>query len=398
MQYFYGNDQHTITVHKEGIAMETRRDFLKKTTAAGIAGIVAAGMAPGYAKAARSKQKVSEEQARALHRKCLIIDGHNDTPVERVARKENPMNIMQRDMAYHTDVPRMKGDGQQYNAFMIVGNGPTANVWITTERLMRQIEKNPRDMMQVKTSQDAVRAGKQNKVGCIFSIEGAGRWLEGNIERVYIYHRLGFRLIGITHGEGGKDPAMLQGAPSLYRPCTAEERENDRKNTIGLTSFGKEVLKAENELGIVTDLSHINDRAFYDVMELSSLPPIMSHSGVFALCQHARNMTDDQLKALAQKGGVIGISFAPMFIDADPQKATIDRVVEHILYAADLVGIDYVGIGTDYDGLGTTVPVVPEVSQLFRLTQSMMEFGLTEQEIKKIWGGNMLRVFKKAAG
>ncbi|MHB9031236.1 MAG: dipeptidase [Candidatus Latescibacterota bacterium] len=378
--------------------MDTRREFLHKTAAAGIAGIVAAGMAPTYAKAARSKREVSLEQAQALHKKCLIIDGHNDTPVERVARKENPMNIMQRDMTYHTDVPRMKGNGQQYTAFMIVGNGPTANVWITTERFMEQIEKNPKDMMLVKTAQDAVRAGKENKVGCILSIEGAGRWMEGNLERLYIYHRLGFRLVGITHGEGGKEPAMLQGAASLYRPCTMEERENDRKNSIGLTSFGKEVLKAENELGIVTDLSHINDRAFYDVMELSTKPPIMSHTGVFALCQHARNLTDDQLKALAQKGGVAGVCFAPQFIDADPQKATIDRVVEHILYAADLVGIDSVGIGTDYDGLGSTVPVVPEVSQLVHLTRSMMAHGLTDDEIKKIWGGNMLRVLKQVAG
>ncbi len=378
--------------------MGTRREFLQKTTAAGIAGIVAAGVAPGYAKAARAKREISMEQAQTLHKKCLIIDGHNDTPVERVARKENPMNIMQRDMSYHTDVPRMKGNGQQYNAFMIVGNGPTANVWVTTERLLEQIEKNPKDMMQVKTAQEAVRAGKENKVGCIFSIEGAGRWLEGNIERVYIYHRLGFRLIGISHGEGGKEPTQLQGTPSLYRACTAQERVDNLKDSVGLTPFGKEVLKAENKLGIVTDLSHINDRAYFDVMELSSLPPIMSHTGVFALCQHARCLTDDQIKALAQKGGVAGICFAPQFIDADPQKATIDRVVDHILYVADLVGIDSVGIGTDYDGLGATVPVVPEVSQLVNLTRAMMARGLTDDEIKKVWGGNMLRVFKKVVG
>jgi membrane dipeptidase len=253
-------------------------------------------------------------------------------------------------------------------------------------------------MMLVKTAQDAVRAGKQNKVGCILSIEGAGRWMEGNMERLYIYHRLGFRLVGITHGEGGKEPTMLQGAPSIYRPCTPEERENDRKNSLGLTDFGKEVLKAENELGIVTDLSHINDRAYYDVMELSAKPPIMSHTGVYSLCQQARCMTDDQIKAMARKGGVMGICFAPQFIDNDEKKATVDRVVEHILYVADLVGIDTVGIGTDYDGLGSTIPVVPEVSQLVNLTRSMMEHGLTDDEIKKIWGGNMLRVLKQVAG
>ncbi|MDP2982420.1 MAG: dipeptidase [Candidatus Latescibacter sp.] len=375
--------------------METRREFLQKTAAAGIAGIVASRVAPAFAKERVAKSGITLEEAWKVHKKCLIIDGHNDTPVERVARKENPMNWMQKDMSYHTDIPRMKGNGQQYTAFMIVGNGLVANVWATTERVMDTIDLYPKDIMQVLTSADAVRAGKSGKVGVILSIEGAAKWLEGRIETLHIFYRLGVRLVGITHGEGGKDPNNLQGSPSLYRPCTMEEREADRKNAIGLTPFGFEVLKAENELGIVTDTAHINDKAFYDVMEHSTRPPIMSHTAVFALCQHARCLTDDQIKALAAKGGVMGIAFAPMFIDADPAKATVDRVVDHILYAADLVGIDTVGIGTDYDGLGRTIPVVPEVSQLVNLTRAMMARGLTEEEIKKVWGGNFLRVLQK---
>ena len=156
-----------------------------------------------------------------------------------------------------------------------------------------------------------------------------------------------------------------------------------------------EVLKVSNELGIVTDLSHINDKAFYEVLEHSSLPPIMSHTAVFSLCNHARCMTDDQIKALASKGGVMGIAFAPQFIHPDSKQATIDRVVEHICYVRDLVGIDYVGIGTDFDGLGDTIPVVPEVSQLVHLTRSMLAYGLSEEEIRKVWGGNFLRILRQ---
>ena len=375
--------------------MKTRREFLKSAAAGGIAGIVASGIAPVLAKAAGSAKQVSPEEAAAVHKRCLIVDGHNDVPVERVARKENPLNWMQRDLSYHTDVPRMKGDGQQYTAFMIVGNGPIANVWSTLERVQEQIEAYPKDIMKVLTSADAVRAGKTGRVGVMMSIEGAGKWLEGRIETLHVFHRLGVRAVGITHGEGGSDAASLQGAPSIYRECTMEERDKDRKESIGLTPFGREVLKTENELRIITDLSHINDRAFYDVMELSTLPPVMSHTAVYSLCPHARCMTDDQIKALAAKGGVMGIAFAPMFIDTDPAKATIDRVVDHILYVRDLVGIDTVGIGTDFDGLGTTVPVVPEVSQLVNLTRAMLARGLTEKEIQKIWGGNFLRVFRK---
>ncbi|MHB9030267.1 MAG: dipeptidase [Candidatus Latescibacterota bacterium] len=105
-------------------------------------------------------------------------------------------------------------------------------------------------------------------------------------------------------------------------------------------------------------------------------------------------MTDDQIRALAAKGGVMGICFVTGFVNPEPGKATIDNVVEHILYAADLVGsIDHIGIGTDYDG--TKGPLLPDVSQLVQLTRCMMQHGLTEEEIRKIWGGNFLRVFQK---
>jgi len=375
--------------------MKTRRDFLKKTSGGAIAGIIASGAAPAFAQSMkRKKGKVSLEDARKLHDKCLIIDGHNDTPVERVSRGENPMNWMQLDMEYHTDIPRMRDCGQ-YVAFMIVGNGVTADVWVTTELLLQGTETDPKDIALVRSSKDAVRAGKSGKVGMIISVEGIGRWLDGNVDTLRIMHRLGLRLAGITHGEGGSEPHFLQGTKSLYRICTMAEREDDRKNAGGLTPFGKDVLKASNEMGILTDLSHINDRAFYDVLEQTSKPCIMSHSAVYALCPHARGMTDDQLKALAQNGGAVGIAFAPQFIDVEPKNATIDRFVEHILYVIDLVGIDYVGIGTDYDGLGrVTIPVIPEVSQLVLLTQSMMEHGMSADEIKQVWGGNFLRLIK----
>ncbi len=121
----------------------------------------------------------------------------------------------------------------------------------------------------------------------------------------------------------------------------------------------------------------------------------MSHTAVFSLCHHWRCLTDDQIKALANAGGAMGIAFAPSFIHPDREQATIDRLVEHICYVRDLVGIDYVGIGTDFDGLGRkTIPVVPNVSQLVHLTRSMLAHGLSEEDIQKVWGGNFLRLLR----
>ena len=187
----------------------------------------------------------------------------------------------------------------------------------------------------------------------------------------------------------------LQGSRSPYGRCTLQDRETQRKDAGGLTPFGREVLQASNELGILTDLAHSNDKTFFDVLERSGRPPIVSHTAVFSLCQHSRCLTDDQIKALAGAGGAMGIAFAPEFIHPDPKQATIDRLVEHICYVGDLVGIDYVGIGSDFDGLGTTTPVVPEVSQLVHLTRSMLARGLSEDEIRKVWGGNFLRLMQK---
>ena len=374
--------------------METRREFFQKTTALGIAGIVASGIAPVFAKERNQKSGITLEEAWKVHRQCLIIDGHNDGPVERVARKENPIDWMKIDPAYQTDIPRMTGNGQQYTGFMIVGNGNIANVWATTERMMDLIELHPDKIMKVLSSADAVRAGKSGKVGAIFSIEGPAKWLEGRIETLHILYRLGIREMSITHGEGGDDPTFLQGTPSPFRPCTAPEREQERRNAKGLTAFGREVLKAQNELGIVTDISHINDKAMDDVFELTAKPPISTHTNANTLCPHSYNMTDDQLRALAAKGGVIGIIPFNGLLDPDPKKETLDRMVDHILYVADLVGIDTVGIGSDFDG-GSNLPGFSDGSQMVNLTRAMLARGLSEEEIKKIWGGNFLRVLRQ---
>jgi membrane dipeptidase len=373
--------------------METRREFLKKAATAGISGIVASKVAPAFSKERVAKGGVTLEQAWAVHRKCLIIDGHQDTSVERFARKEDPKNWMKRDASYHSDIPRMKEGGQKYVGLFLIEDSWVTDIWTITEFILEQIDAHPDDLMLVLTSKDAIRSGNTGRVGILMEIEDPASWLKGNVNVLRLLYRLGVRSVHITHGEGGSEPTFLQGTGSITGPCSPEDREQQRKNAVGLTPFGLEVLKTENELGIITDLSHTNDKAFYDVIEHSTRPPIMSHTGVFSLCHNWRCLTDDQIRALAAKGGVMGIALTPRFIDDDPGKATIDRVVDHILYVADLAGIDTIGFGSDYDGF-KGIPVVPEVSQLVNLTRAMLARGLTEEEIKKFWGGNFLRIFQ----
>jgi len=374
--------------------METRRTFLQTTATAGIAAILAARVAPAFAKERTPKGGVTLEQAWALHRKCLIVDGHQDTSVRRFSRKQDPKSWMQRDTSYHCDIPRMTEGGQQYTGLFLIEDSSVTSLWTITEFILQELEEHPDKLMMVTSSKDAVRAGKSGKVGILLEIEGPARWLNGNLDVVRILYRLGLRSMHITHGEGGSEPTFLQGTRSITGACKPEDRENQRRTATGLTPFGIDVVKLQNEMGIIVDLSHTNDKAFFDVIERSTKPPIMSHTACFSLCQQFRCLTDDQIKALAAKGGVMGIVVLPSFIDNDPKKATIDRVVDHILYVADLVGIDTVGFGSDYDGFNEP-PVVPDISQLVHLTRAMMSRGMTEDEIKKFWGGNFLRVFRE---
>ncbi|MFC1509024.1 dipeptidase [Candidatus Omnitrophota bacterium] len=364
--------------------MTSRRDFLKRASAGGISSIIASGTMPVYAKNVRLKKKgISLEQAQEVHDKCLIIDGHNDRPVETVARKNRKLQWNKRDLAYHTDIPRMKEGGYDAGIF-IVACTLAANMWVTSELILSEIEANPDDLLLVLSSQDIVRARETGKIGIIMGIEIIGHWANEEIDIVRLLYRLGVRSIGLLY---------MQGTKSSMKACTPVEREEYRKNCIGLNPFGFKVLREVNKLGIVPDLSHINDTAFFEVLEHSTRPPFMSHTAVFNLCNNFRGLTDDQIKALASVGGAMGITFVPQYINPDREKATIDNVVEHICYVADLVGIDYVGIGSDFDG--TTNPIVPDVSQLVHLTRSMMAHGLSEEDIKKIWGGNFLRIFQQ---
>ncbi len=271
------------------------------------------------------------------------------------------------------------------------------------------IEDNPDQLILMLSTKDAVRAKKKGKLALLLGLEGAARWVHGESDILHILYRNGVRLVGITHGEGGDEPEVkkssvgykdmkldityLQGTRSPFGLCTPAERAEAMKKARGLTDFGREILKTNIELGIISDLAHINDRAYFDVMEQSSKPVIVSHSAAYALCNHHRGLTDDQIRALADNGGAMGIVFAPQYLHEEQEKCTLDTMVEHIAYVADLVGIDHVGIGSDYDG-GIKAPVVPEMSQLVELTRAMMAHGFSEKEIKLIWGGNFLRILK----
>ncbi len=391
---------------RSGGSRLTRREFLKRSALAGIGGMLTIKGVLAYDKQRESKKNISLEKAWELHKKCLIIDGHNDVTLTRIVgpNKEIPLKWMEQDVSpdasihYQTDIPRMRWNGQQYVALMIMsaGRGIFPNCIRNINVVDQSIRENPTAIMKVLTSADAIAAGAANKVGVIYAIEGSYGPLGGDIATVQKLYDRGIRAAGITHGEGGTDkPGYLQGTPSSARNMTPPERADYMKNSIGLTPFGHEALKEMNRLGVIVDLSHSNDRTVFDVVEKSSSPPIVSHTVASTICRTARGLTDEQIKAVAARGGVMGITFVPGFIAEKPADVNIDKFIDHICHTAEIGGGDCVGIGSDYDGVIGYPLLVNDVSQLVLVTQGLMNRGFTEEEIKKIWGGNFLRIMKK---
>lgn len=163
----------------------------------------------------------------------------------------------------------------------------------------------------------------------------------------------------------------------------------------GLSDFGREAVREMNRTGIMVDLSHAAETSFYDALRESHVPIVCSHSSCRALCNHPRNLTDDQLRALAEKGGVAQITFYNGFLVEGDAVASIHDAVRHILHAVSVAGIDHVGIGTDFDGDGG-VRGLDSASSLIKLTEALQAEGIDHEDLEKIWGGNFLRVMRQA--
>jgi len=162
----------------------------------------------------------------------------------------------------------------------------------------------------------------------------------------------------------------------------------------GVSDFGKQVIREMNRLGIMVDLSHAHEKSFYDALELSQTPIVCSHSSCRALCDHPRNLTDDQMRALAAKGGVMQVTLYKGFLVKDGQ-ATIEDAMRHLEHAIDVMGIDHVGLGTDFDGDGGIVGLANS-SELPNFTRQLLKRQFSEEDIQKIWGGNFIRVMNDA--
>ncbi|WP_346856254.1 dipeptidase [uncultured Draconibacterium sp.] len=365
-----------------------------------------------------------------IHNKAITIDTHCDTPM---ALLDEEFDIGTRNSApkSRVDFPRMQEGGLDA-IFFAAFTGQKERTPENTENAYRlahqmidetyKVCNENSKMAEVATkSEDVIRLEKKGKRAIYIGMEN-GFPIGTDINRVQEFYDRGVRYITLCHSSNNDI-------------CDSSTDKKGPEHN-GLSDFGKEVVPKMNELGMLIDVSHISDKSFFDVIELSKTPVFASHSSIRSIAHHNRNFTDDMLKALAKNGGVIQICLLDDYIkDPDtttvyfqkqkelrlkynkfetmteaqkrelraewrdlslkyPQKLpTVADCVDHIDYVKNLVGIDYVGIGSDFDG-GGGLDGVADVSEFPNITDEMLKRGYTEEEIDKVWGGNFLRVFK----
>jgi len=365
-----------------------------------------------------------------IHYDAILVDTHNDF-IWKVYDKG--ADLGKRNNFTQSDLPRFREGGVDVQVFA---------VWIPMKQVKKsytftvnQINKLKSfeteyfsEFEFAKTYDDIIRITNEKKVCGLIGIEG-GTAIEKNLDNINTFFEMGVRYIGLTWNN------------SNFIATSARD-ETERGKAGGLSEFGIEVVKRMNEVGMLIDVSHLSEQGFWDVMENSTSPIIASHSNCYALNPHFRNLTDEQIKAIAEKNGYIGINFYDKFLDkdADLNRTTnayekystelnalnekygddlikyneernkfltennilggtsIEKVLDHIDHIKNLVGVDCIGIGSDFDGGISPPNELYDASCYPELTKRLLERGYTEEEIKKILGGNFLRVYKAVCG
>ncbi len=389
-----------------------------------LAGAVLAGA--GLLVLAMNAQNISE-RARKLHFSSLVVDTHDDT-TQRLLDPGFDLGARHKDGSI--DIPRMKEGGLGAIFFSIwmpskiTGAEAVKRALDQMDAVREQVRKHPREMVLATTAEEVREAHKEGKIAALMGVEG-GHMIAADLGILRVYAALGVRYMTLTHS--GNDEWA--------------DSSTDKPAHNGLTEFGKDVVREMNRLGIVVDISHVSDKTFYDALDVSKAPMIASHSSCRAICDAPRNMTDQMIKDLAAKGGVIQINYHVGFLSqefrdaekADPKineaiaaevnkrcgeneacqliegdKITREyvaagklprvewtKIIEHIDHAVKLVGADHVGLGSDFDGANMPYGM-EDATMLPKITDALLKKGYSESDVRKILGENTLRVLAEA--
>ena len=366
------------------------------------------------------------ERARKLHFSSIVLDTHDDT-TQRFFSKD--YDLGKRNPTGHVDIPRMQEGGMNAIFFSIwidgkiMGPPAVEKALDQMDAVHENVKNNSNAMVFARTAEEVRRAHAQGKIAALMGVEG-GHMIGNDIRMVRIFADLGVRYMTLSH----------------FYNTEWSDSSTDKPAHNSLTDFGKDVVREMNRQGMMVDISHVSDKTFYDALEISKAPLIASHSSCRALCNHVRDMSDDMIKALAAKGGVIQINYEKSFIDQAYKDAydketggvaahfaeltkdcnndedciskkmasleekltaegklphvSWERIIDHIDHAVKLVGADHVGLGSDFDGADMPEGM-EDCSKLPKITEALMRKGYSDSDIRKILGENTLRVMEQ---
>ncbi len=368
-------------------------------------------------------------RAKQLHDRAIVVDAHSDTTQRLIF--DDAFDIGKRNPNGNIDIPRMREGGLDALFFSIwvpsEVTGPTAvkRALDQIDAVREAVRTHPHDLMLATTAADVRKAAADHKIAALMGMEG-GHMIDDDLRLLRVYAALGVRYMTLTH----------------YKNNDWADSSTDTAAHNGLTAFGKAVVREMNRLGMIVDISHVADKTFFDAIETTRAPMIASHSSSRAIANHARNLTDDMMRALARNGGVVMINYHAAFLsepfrvaserksgnalaasdavskkcggneacatmeterldheamrNGDLPKVTWEAIVEHIDRAVKTAGIDHVGLGSDFDG--ATMPLgMEDASKLPTITDALLRKGYSEADIEKVLGGNILRVMEAVA-
>jgi membrane dipeptidase len=368
------------------------------------------------------------DRAHKLQFSSIVLDTHDDT-TQRLMLKG--FDLGKRNPDGHIDIPRMREGGMNAIFFSIwidgriMGPPAVQKALDQIDAVHENVRKFSKDMVFARTAADVRSAHAQGKIAALMGVEG-GHMIGNDIRMVRVFGDLGVRYMTLSH---------------FYNDEWADS-STDKPAHNGLTDYGKEIVREMNRQGIMVDISHVSDKTFYDALEVSKAPLIASHSSCRALCDHVRDMSDEMIKALAAKGGVIQINYEKSFIDQDYKNAydkatggggvvatlsqivkdcggdeecvvkaetalerkmtaegklphvSWERIIDHIDHAVKLVGADHIGLGSDFDG-ASMPDGMEDCSKLPKITEALVRMGYSDQDIRNILGENTLRVMEQ---
>lgn len=302
-----------------------------------------------------------------------LFDAHCDTIYE-IMKKGGSL----RENSLHTDLKRgmrYAPYAQVFAVWMPHGDNMYLKYKKTIKRLLREFEQNSDILVLCRSAEDAKKAAKEGRTAAFIAVEGAEK-LDCSIDKLREAYELGVRLVNITWNYVNR----LSGAAL-------------DSNRSGLTNEGRAFIRAAQEMGVIVDMSHISESAFYDTMEISTKPVIAGHSNSKAVCDHPRNITDEQFKALMKTGGVAGINLCPAFLGMSP---TAETAVEHIWHFLALGGAKNVCLGADLDGVDALPERMSGIEDMEQIYEIMLRRNLTEDIARDVFYNNLMRVFETA--